>query len=501
MNKVFLFFWCFVINSVSVFGQYNKPFFELTPNLELAYQDVLHLRLLGAQQLVQKELGKNSENYMSLLIENTIDFFRIFIDENEGQFNKLSELKKQRVGILKNSDVKSPYHLFSQAQIALQWSLLNGKFKSYLKAFQELRTAYSLLERNDRLFPDFLPNKMQLAVLHTLIGTVPNQYKWGAKILGFEGSVEGGIAEFEAVIQKLESGSKEQHLYRQEAYIMYALLLTHVGNREEKAMKLLQKIELSPEKSPLVAYVLAHFYMHNNQSDMALKVLSKTPRGEGFYPFYYLDYLTGLCKLYALDLNSAPYFKTYIQKYLGQHYKKECNQKLAWLALLKGDNANYLEYKKLALTTGSALMEADQQALNWSKLPEVENVFLLKARLLFDGGFYTKSIASLKELKAEGFKTQDQQLEFSYRLGRALHKLADYPEAVKNYEQTILLGHDKKIYFACNAALQIATIYETQKKYPQSRQYYQKCLELKPSEYQTSLHQKAKAGLSRIEKK
>jgi tetratricopeptide (TPR) repeat protein len=473
----------------------------MTSNLEVAYQDVLHLRLSSAQQSVQKELGKNSENYMSLLIENTIDFFKIFIDENEAQFTKLSGLKNQRIGMLKNSDVKSPYHLFSQAQIALQWSLLNGKFKSYLKAFQELRTAYKLLEKNEQLFPDFLPNKMQLAVLHTLIGTVPNQYKWGAKMLGFEGSVEGGIAEFEAVIQKLESGTKEQHLYRQEAYIMYALLLTHVGNRDEKAMKLLQKIEISADKSPLVAYVLTHFYMHSNQSEMALKILSKTPRGDGFYPFYYLDYLTGLCKLYALDLNSAPYFKTYLQKYSGQHYKKDCNQKLAWLALLKGDNAKYLEYKKMALTTGSALMEADQQALNWAKLPDVENMLLLKARLLFDGGFYAKSIASLKELRAEGFKTQDQQLEFSYRLGRALHKLADYPEAIKNYEQAILLGHDKKIYFACNSALQIATIYETQKKYPQAQQYYQKCLELKPSEYQTSLHQKAKAGLSRIEKK
>ena len=51
---------------------------------------------------------------------------------------------------------------------------------------------------------------------------------------------------------------------------------------------------------------------------------------------------------------------------------------------------------------------------------------------------------------------------------------------------------------ACNAALQIALIFEEQQKLKQAKKYFDLCLDISPKRYKTSLHQKANSGLDRI---
>ena len=50
-----------------------------------------------------------------------------------------SRLKK-----FKNSDVNSPFYLYTQADIYLQWALVRIKFKEYFSAAIEIEKAYKL---------------------------------------------------------------------------------------------------------------------------------------------------------------------------------------------------------------------------------------------------------------------------------------------------------------------------------------------------------------------
>ena len=53
---------------------------------------------------------------------------------------------------------------------------------------------------------------------------------------------------------------------------------------------------------------------------------------------------------------------------------------------------------------------------------------------------------------------------------------------------------DAQKYFACSAALYLAIIYEQKKNWSLANKYYEKCLSFQPSEYASSLHQKAKTS-------
>jgi tetratricopeptide (TPR) repeat protein len=147
---------------------------------------------------------------------------------------------------------------------------------------------------------------------------------------------------------------------------------------------------------------------------------------------------------------------------------------------------------------GYAVAGGDKNAQQEAESGIVPNLDLLRARLLFDGGYFQKGYQLLASQATDGFKGA-HELEYFYRLGRLLHGMDRYEEALRHYQLTLDKGADSPWFYACNAALQMGIIYEGQGNRTQARAAYEHCLSLKPEEYRVGLHQKAKAGLSRLE--
>ncbi|MBK8502704.1 MAG: hypothetical protein IPL46_11060 [Saprospiraceae bacterium] len=147
-------------------------------------------------------------------------------------YEKLKQNKELRLSAIRRGDDQSPYYLYTQADIHLQWAITRVKFEDYFQAVMEIKRAFSLLSKNEELFPDFMPNKKNLGLLHALIGTVPDQYRWGVKLLGMSGTIAQGRSEIEEVLSYARSND---FVFRDEAYVMYAYLLLHLENKGEEA--------------------------------------------------------------------------------------------------------------------------------------------------------------------------------------------------------------------------------------------------------------------------
>jgi tetratricopeptide (TPR) repeat protein len=153
----------------------------------------------------------------------------------------------------------------------------------------------------------------------------------------------------------------------------------------------------------------------------------------------------------------------------------------------------------MVLTRGTAKVDEDKQAGFEAAENTLPNAVLLRARLLFDGGYYN---LSLKELLNNPVKTTVQSrrnlIEYTYRLGRIYHETGSYSKAIENYRQTVIRGRNEPWYFAANAAYQMGLLFENLGEASMADSAYRVCLSINPREYKTSLHQKAKAGLSRL---
>lgn len=125
---------------------------------------------------------------------------------------------------------------------------------------------------------------------------------------------------------------------------------------------------------------------------------------------------------------------------------------------------------------------------------------MLRARLLFDGGYYHQSKDVLDKMNVHQLSS-DEQLEQTYRYARIAHKLYQWNTAKEKYRETIEKGSNSVLYYSGNAALKIGEIFEVQDSIEKAKKYYNLCLQLNFKEYRNSIRGKAKESLARVQQR
>ncbi|MCD4697232.1 MAG: hypothetical protein K8S16_13425 [Bacteroidales bacterium] len=489
-----------LIASLSGIGQYHYDFNE---NCRNAYSTINSLKFEEGKKLIDREKIVNPNNNIPYLLDNYIYFLTVFIGETEDDFDLFDDLKDDIIDRLKDGDESSPYYRYCLAQVYLQWAVARIKFKEYVTATFEINKAYRLLEKNREEFPEFLPNLINLGLLHTMIGTIPDNYSWVKKMVGIEGTIDQGVNEILEVLNISLVEDKYGH-YKTECLFYLSFIQMNLMTSKEKTFKYLDIIEKDKSnlQNPLAVYALARIYMSNEKNDRAIEILLNRPTSKEYYPFYYLDYLTGLAKLHRLDNDANKYFFKYVINFKGINYIKDAYQKIAWNYYANHDTEKYKEYMGKVLKYGNSIVDADKQAEREAEEGILPNYHLLRARILFDGGYYEKAMKELTQDTRSGFLTTDRDsLECTYRLGRIHHEWGKINESILYYKKTIKLGSESHYYYAANSALKLGNLYEQMKEYKKAAEYYEAAQTMENKEYRNSINQKAKAGLNRIEDK
>jgi hypothetical protein len=215
--------------------------------------------------------------------------------------------------------------------------------------------------------------------------------------------------------------------------------------------------------------------------------------------FYLLYYKRGLANARRRsDVLAQSDLQFFLDRFKGSNFIKAANQKLAWVTLLKGDTAGYKMYIKNCALTGVTLNDEDKDAQMESESGIIPNIYLLNARVLFDGGYYMEALAEITNRTIEDFPTEKDRLEVMYRIARIMDMLDRKDQAVKNYEAVIRTGTNSKYYFAANSSLMLGNIYEKRGDISKATYYYKLCLSMHNTQYKNSIDQKAKSGLVRI---
>lgn len=457
------------------------------------YNQIMELRLEAAATELARFRRQQPDNYVAEHLLSYLDFFRVYVSEDPVVYSAQQRRRAAALDRLSaGGDAGSAYHRYIQAELLLHGALLEIRFESYLSAFRAVNRAHKLLLENQEQFPDFSPNYKNLGLLHAAVGTVPDQYRWGLKLLSsLRGTVAEGRGEMERALRDTDSP-----FYR-ETRALYIMLLLQFGNDPDRAWREVQAMQLDATANPLDCYLLAHVAMQTDHNDRAIRYLEQQPRGGPFADFPYLDFMLGLAKIHRLDPTARLHFQSFLTRYRGEHGVKEARQKIAWSELLRGNLAGYQEEIRRVSARGKAADGGDRNARNEAERAAPPHLGLLQARLLFDGAYFQRARDVLDQIDTQAL-TADEQLEYLYRTGRILHGLQDYDGAIAFYERTIQQGRTSPHFFACNAALQAGLVEEERQRHDRAAAYFQTCLELQPDEYRAGLHMQAKAGLSRV---
>lgn len=471
-----------------------------------AYMAILNFRFDDANILLRQEQELHPENLIPVFLANYIDFFKLFTNEEKVMFESLKSNKSVRLSELEHGDSDSPYYRFCMAGVNLQWAFVRLKFGEYITAAFEIRRAYGLLKENERLFPDFRPNKVGLGILHIMVGLVPDEYRWLADLAGLEGTIQEGISELRGLLD-YSADDPEILLFRPEVCFYLAFVDINILNNPEESLLLVRRFNSDSTlrgyaRSPLVVYANASILMKNGKNKEVITLLDTYKPDSRSYHFTFLLYLQGLAHLNRLDSSAETFMLQFLENFRGINYIKSAYQKLSWIYLLQGDTVGYFKTIGFAGKKGNAIVDEDKQAFSEFHVGVSPALPLLKSRLLCDGGYYQDALNILLNTPLEKYIRSKKDLtEYFYRLGRIYHAMGNLPKAEKYYSMTVRNGRNLPHYYAASAALNLGWIYEAQGNYHAADTNFRLSATLRYDEYENSLRQKAKAGSGRIRSK
>ena len=468
----------------------------LSEGCKNAYDLILQLRFKEAQAILRQEKVNAPENIFPYYLENYKDFLELIITEDLSSYHRFNREFDQRIEFLKGSDRNSPYYLFLLAEMHLQSSMLNVKFNDSWKALFHFYTSYKYTHKNKDLFPEFAPNNKLSGVLNVILGMAPPNYGWVMKIAGMTGDVELGIRQLEMYY----TFTRQSEFPEIEAAIILAHIYIQGNPGETSALDFLQSISPLPLENCLFRFTYVLSLNKAGQNHRVIPVLEKYTQPENEIPFLFLDFLLGEAKLNRMDDNAYIRLEKFIAEFKGMHYVKACWHKLGWYHLINGEEEQYRQCLHMVKTSGSMLLDADKQAFYEASSGRIPNMVLLKARLLFDGGYFVEA----KELMLENhdpalFETGLDKLEYFYRMARIYHMLGEEQKAEKYYHVVLDNGRELPGYFASNSALHLGRLNEENAKPDEAVGYYKSALQLSRGPYRNSIGLKARAGLSRLD--
>lgn len=473
-----------------------------SPTCCQAYSDALQLNFERAKSLCQQEKKERPENMIPVYIESQIDFLKVIIEEDKTRLEALKSGNNSRIELLNNHKGKSPYQRLCVAEMYLQMGIASVRFEEFLVAAYDVRKAYKLLQLNQKEYPDFKPNLKGLGLIHAAVGTIPKNYQWISNMLGMDGSIKQGLGELKTLLNASTRHSELNYL-RDETIVILTFLELNLG--KDKDDELIRR-RFYPIKEinqkPLLLFAKSVFHFAVAENDSVIRLLSGRENTANVQALHYLNFMEANARLFNMDFTAELLYLKYLQNYHGRTYVKSGWQRLAWIRYLQNDQEGYKKYIAHCTATkkGDDLTDEDKSAIRENESGEPPNRILLKARLLFDGGYYQRALTELAGKPLTLFPGARYQLEYTYRLARIFDKLNKKDKALQFYESTYKNGAGHKYYFAAGSCLYSGQLYEEAGNKTAAVEWYKKTLELRDHEYQNSLDQKAKAGLNRLEK-
>jgi hypothetical protein len=152
--------------------------YDFNSTCQQAFQEITKLKLSRGIALVEKAKQQNPDNLIPILLEDYIDFFILFFNEDPTEYKNRFDHFSKRLALLEDGPKNSPFYNFCLSTVRIHKAAVSVKFGQTWSAGWDFRKAYLLLKENQKKHPEFLPNQLMSGALIAAIGTIPSSYKW-----------------------------------------------------------------------------------------------------------------------------------------------------------------------------------------------------------------------------------------------------------------------------------------------------------------------------------
>jgi tetratricopeptide (TPR) repeat protein len=488
---VFLFFFFLSAPRLEAQDPYQ---FDFNVDCRRAYAEIIKLKLTTGKLILEEEKKSHPYNLIPYFLENYIDFFTLYFNEDPQEYQRRKPFLEQRLTLMKKGDPASPFYLYTRAVIYFQWAAVEIKFGERWDAAWAFRKSFLTGNENLLKYPDFQPSRMLQGAMQVAASTIPPGFQLLSSLLGIKGTISSGMNNLESMLNSTDSYAV---IFHDEAAFYFLYLKFYILNQREQVFQYIRLQNWDTRNNYLLAYLIANLSLNNQDASVTEEIISRLNREPGYLDMSTWDMQMGYAKADRLDTESIVYMERFLGRFKGKFYVKDVLQKISWIYYLQGKQEKAEAARARILVSGNTETDADKQALKEAESGRWPNKVLLRARLLDDGGYYARALQLLAGKQPSFFPDPTDQLEFNYRIGRIYDALNRKTEAMASYMEALRLGENRREYYGARAALQIGYIYESRGDKKNALFYFKKVLDMKSHDYKNALDQKAKAGIER----
>lgn len=467
--------------------------------LEAARRHLFRYRMHQAE-LILRELATRSDGLPAASYHLTLAALHRALMSDESRHFDVLYGRLDSLDALLVSGPASPWRDYMQSEAHLWRAVAHLKRGQYVRGAWAARSAYRGYDRLIGAYPRFYEAYKGLGLLHLAIGSMPKSYRFILKVLGYSGSVSGGLDELEQAYRHSSYSREEAGMY---------LALTHVMLfiSEGEGRRITERLYDEDPESPLYAHVYGFVLLSSGRADEAADVLlpaverSETP---AYFYDHYLDFYAAEAMFRKDRFEEAiTYYRRYLDRHPGPALKAMAHlgTGLALEMLGRRDEAvHYYREVETARTfdTDEAARRAAEERLS-APMTDIERDLLL-GRNAYDCARYDEANRLLLRALNHGEASLDERAEARYRLGRVSHAEERLDAALEHYRRAVELRGEETSRWAPWSQLFIGEILAHRQRWEEARTAYRAALAYRGRfDYYQALDQSARAALELLE--
>jgi len=259
-----------VFIGLCLFAQAEKVY-EFNSLCQQAYQEITKLKLATGQALINKAKQQNPDNLVPIALENYIDFYTLFFNEDPVQYKAYQKNISKRIDQLKEGPENSPFYNFYLGMAYMQRAGVAMRFGDKWDAGWDFKKGYGYIKDNKKQFPTFAPNDLLYGPMQAMIGTIPSGYKWIAGLFGMKGSIKKGMNTIKGFLNSPDPWAR---IFFNEAAFLNCYLMFYIENDKDAVFEFIKSRKLDVVNNHLFTYMAANLGIHNKMSEYAEQVLN-----------------------------------------------------------------------------------------------------------------------------------------------------------------------------------------------------------------------------------
>ena len=381
-----------------------------------------------------------------------------------------SDHRDQWERLLNDLDKRDTVVSFVRAETAFHQSLVHFMNRDAFRSFMQFRVAYRRSEDIENLGSPKVSATLKIA-----LGSIPENYQWIFRLLGYEGDPVLGMQELDQQIAAKNDLSLECQLVK----LMFQQYLF-----DESTFGDWLDLRTEYADSPMIQFLFNTIALKNHQSQYVIDLQLDSHIDQVYGQL-------GEAYLNKLEYDSALYYFDEYEDNLMENATVEMLHKIWLCHTLKGDERKASEYKEKLLNIGSSVTEADANALEHLSIEAPIATELMKVRLTTDGGYYDISKQLLDQLDTSATMSDKTSVELLYRRARLVHLSGNAEAAIPIYKQVLSKSPASGWYFAPNTAYLLGRIYQDKSEFEEALRYLDKVGNYRNYPYKSSLNNKA----------